>query len=189
MILSKKFLIGIKKIIMNFNETFIKDVYIIDSHTFFDERGIFVKVYNSKEFLSIGMNISFKENFYSFSKKNTIRGMHLQISPFDNYKLVHVIKGYIIDVIIDLRKNSITYGKFIEIELNENNNKSILISPGIAHGFIAKEDSITMYMQSSIYDKQFDSGIRYDSFGYDWKISNPSVSEKDRHLCLFNDFN
>ncbi len=174
---------------MEFESTFIDGVFIINNFNSIDTRGEFVKTYNKETFKKFCINFQIKESYYSTSKKNVIRGMHFQLPPNDHQKLVYVPKGAIIDVVLDLRKSSSSYGSYLCVELNDNNKKSIFIPEGLAHGFISLADNtITKYNVSTVYDIISDDGIRYDSFGFDWKINNPIISERDSNFRSFIDF-
>lgn len=167
------------------HETPLKGLKIIETHNFKDERGVFHKFFSSDEFKILGLNYNFKEDYYSINKKNVIRGMHFQIPPEDHDKLVYVATGKITDVCLDLRLNSSTYGQYFSIELSADLPKCIYIPSGFAHGFISLEDNTCVhYLQTSCYSSQCDCGISYNSFGYDWKITDPIVSKRD--LCHQN---
>jgi dTDP-4-dehydrorhamnose 3,5-epimerase/CDP-3, 6-dideoxy-D-glycero-D-glycero-4-hexulose-5-epimerase len=115
--------------------------------------------------------------------------MHFQLPPNDHEKLVYVPKGEIMDVVLDLRKNSKTFGEYINILLSSNNHRSIYISKGLAHGFKSRiNNTITVYNVSSVYNKNSDYGIRYNSFGYNWNIKNPIISLRDNSFITFNNF-
>lgn len=161
-------------------------LYIIQHQIFNDVRGVFVKTYNQTIFDNLGIELKVKERYYSISNKNVIRGMHFQTPPYDHIKLVTVIKGTILDVVVDLRQNSSTYGKFFHIQIGEKEGKTILIPSGFAHGFRALEnDTVVEYNQTTEYAPDNDAGIRYDSFGFDWGISEPVMSARD---LSFEDF-
>lgn len=173
-------------IIENIN---IEGAFIIKNFNSNDGRGKFVKTYNVTDFNHNNLNFTVKESYYSINKKNVIRGMHFQLPPYNHNKLVYVSTGKIIDVILDLRKNSKTFLKFCEIKLSENDNSSIYIPSGCAHGFISLEDDTTMvYNVDSVYSSDYDSGLRFDSFGYNWKVKNPIISKRDKKLSLLNSF-
>lgn len=162
---------------------------IIETNNFQDERGLFHKYFSKDDFSSLGLDTDFKESYYSINKKNVIRGMHFQIPPADHTKLVYVISGKIIDVCLDIRKNSKTYGKCFSVELSGAVAKCIYIPKGFAHGFVSLEDNTCVhYMQTSCYNKECDKGICYDSFGYSWNITNPIVSGRDLTHPKLNDF-
>ncbi len=174
---------------MKFIETDLKGVYLIEYKIFEDERGFFIKTFHSENFNDKKLEILFKETFYSISKKNVIRGMHFQNPPSDHAKLVSIVKGKILDIVLDLRKESETYGKFEVFKLSDKKKNSIYIPSGCAHGFASMEDdTIVFYMMSSVYSPENDSGIRWDSFGFDWEIKNPIVSKRDRSFVNFRDF-
>ena len=116
--------------------------------------------------------------------------MHFQTPPYDHVKVVYVCKGKILDVVVDIRKNSNTYDKYFSIELNENNGTYLYIPKGLAHGFKSLEDdSIVNYMQTSCYNNEHDCGISYNSFGFDWGITAPIISERDKHFPNLANFN
>ena len=174
---------------MIFIDTKIKDVYIIEQNVFKDARGSFVKTFQESEFKKRGLECSFKESYYTKSKEDVIRGMHFQTPPEDHAKLVTVIQGTIVDVILDLRRSSLTYKKYITVELSRENRKSIYIPKGCAHGFGVLSDTATAYyMVTSEHSPIHDNGIRYDSFGYDWIIKNPIVSDRDNRFDSLDEF-
>ena len=159
----------------------------LESFQFKDYRGEFTKIFSNGIF-QYGFN-KVDEFYYSISNKDVIRGMHFQLPPFENYKLVHVIRGSIEDVVLDLRKESQTYLQTSKIELNEKNKLAIIIPPGIAHGFKALEDNTTVvYLSSQVFSNSHDSGIKYNSFNYNWGIKHPIVSGKDKKLLTLNEF-
>jgi len=173
---------------ISFTTTEISDVYIVDNFHSKDERGDFVKTYNAEKIQETGLNIFFKESYYSKSVKNVIRGMHFQSPPYDHEKLVYVTEGKIIDVVLDLRNGSASYGKYTVIQLDEF-ERSVLIPKGCAHGFLTLTDSATVvYMVSSVYNSKADNGILWNSFGFDWKVDKPILSERDRSFIQFTHF-
>ena len=170
-------------------ETPLDGLKIIQTNHFTDERGFFHKFFSKNEYKSLELVTDFCEDYYSINRKNVIRGMHFQIPPYDHEKLVYVTTGKIIDVCLDIRKNSPTFGKFYSLELTSDVSKCIYIPKGFAHGFVTLEDNTCVhYLQTSCYNKECDCGIRYDSFGFDWNIENPIVSERDLIHPNFNDF-
>ena len=167
----------------------LEGAYIIKNFNSIDDRGKFVKTYNTTDFNKNNFEFIIKESYYSINKKNVIRGMHFQLPPYSHNKLVYVSSGKIIDVILDLRKNSKTFLEFCEIQLSENDNISIYIPSGCAHGFISLEDdTIMVYNVDSVYSSNYDTGLRFDSFDYTWKTKNPIISSRDRKLPSLNDF-
>jgi dTDP-4-dehydrorhamnose 3,5-epimerase len=174
---------------MKLTKTIIEGLYIIEQNISKDNRGSFVKNFTSSEFLDYGIECDFKESYYTESKEDVIRGMHFQVPPYDHSKLITVISGAIIDVVLDLRIKSKTYGKYFFIELSRENRKSLSIPRGLAHGFgVLSEHAIAYYQVSSEYNKEFDKGIAYNSFGMKWPIDNPILSERDISLPLFKEF-
>ena len=174
---------------MEIFNTSIINAFIIKPKIIQDERGSFVKTFNKDFFVKNNLCGDFKESFYSTSKKNVIRGMHFQIPPHDHVKVVHVTKGSISDVILDIRVGSPTYGKFVIQELSAENGYIVYIPQGCAHGFLSLEDdSCVNYLHSTPYAAECDTGIRYNSFGLDWGISDPIISKRDQNLVEFEIF-
>jgi len=174
---------------MIIEKTILEGVYIINNFNAFDGRGLFVKTFNKNAFKEVDLMINIRESYFSISKKNVIRGMHFQIPPKDHEKLVFVPYGKIIDVVVDLRKKSKTYKKFISIELSAANRKSVFIPKGLAHGFKSIEDNtITFYNVSTEYDSKYDQGIRFDSFGFDWQITDEIMSIRDKEFMTLDSF-
>jgi dTDP-4-dehydrorhamnose 3,5-epimerase len=172
---------------MKFENISIEGVKIIKNNLLFDNRGSFIKTFNSNLFEN--NNFEIKEQYFSFSKKNVIRGMHFQNPPSHYTKLVSVISGEIMDVILDIRKNSKTYGLVFSTKLSRTNGISIYLPKGIAHGFLTlKSNTIVSYLQSSCYNIQNDSGIKYDTINFEWGISNPIISDRDLKFESFKDF-
>jgi dTDP-4-dehydrorhamnose 3,5-epimerase len=174
---------------MTIQKTELEGVYIIDNFVAKDERGTFVKTFNQQGFKDNKLEFEIRESYFSISQKDVIRGMHFQMPPYDHQKLVYVAQGSIIDVIVDLRVNSKTYKKSISVELSEENTKSVFIPKGFAHGFKSLEDNtITIYNVSSEYNSNFDAGLSYDSFGFDWKVESPIISSRDLMFESVNEF-
>lgn len=175
---------------MKILETKFKDLFVLEYGSYHDKRGEFVKTIHKETFETNGLMALFTESFYSVSSKNVIRGMHFQNPPADHIKLVYVITGAILDVVLDIRRDSSTYGKAFSIELSEANRKGIYIGKGFAHGFLALEDkTVVEYHTSTSQSKQYEEGIRYDSFGFDWNVQAPILSERDLSFKDFSEFN
>lgn len=167
---------------MKIEPTQISGVYEIENEQSSDNRGQFVKTYHADTFKKHGLQDDFKESFYSVSKKGVLRGMHFQLPPHDHAKLVYVVQGEILDVALDLRKQSETYGKCHSVKLSSANARSLYMAKGMAHGFLALSESATViYLTTSVYAPEYDSGIRWDSFNFDWPISKNDliISERD----------
>ena len=170
---------------MKFTRTAIEDVVIIEPKVHGDHRGYFVETYRKdklEEFL--GYSIDFCQDNESKSKKGVLRGLHYQLPPHAQTKLVRVIKGKVLDVAVDIRKGSPTFGKYVAVELSEENKKQMLIPRGFAHGFVVLEDdTIFAYKVDSYYSPECDRGIAYDDpeIGIDWQLPDSQLllSDKD----------
>lgn len=171
-----------------FHNTDLAGVWIVENFFAADERGSFIKTFHAGQAAKMGFTGNFRESYYSHSVKNVIRGMHFQVPPADHEKLVYVTQGAILDVILDLRKEQATYGQFITVQL-EGSGSSVLISKGLAHGFLTLSDTATVvYNVTSEYNAETDQGIRWDSFGFDWPVNNPVISARDCQFPTFKDF-
>lgn len=174
---------------MKFIKTELEGVYIIENKIFEDERGKFFKTFNKNIFLENGIDVEFRESYYSISKKDVIRGMHFQIPPRDHEKLVYVAEGKVLDVVLDLRKNSKSFGKSISIELTSENGRLLFIPKGLAHGFKSLQDNTMMvYNVATEYNPECDFGISWNSFGFDWETKNPVISERDQRFETLQEF-
>lgn len=172
-------------------DTEIKEVKIIEPDCFGDHRGWFMESYSLEKFKNAGIDVVFTQDNHSFSAaKGTLRGLHFQNHPMAQTKLVRCTKGKILDIAVDIRKNSSTYMKWISVELSEENKKQLLIPQGFAHGFVTLTDDVEVqYKVDNGYSKEHDRGIRFDdpSIGVKWGIENPILSEKDIHAPLLKD--
>lgn len=174
---------------MKIIETPIDGLSIIETNYFSDDRGGFMKIFNYDFFRENGLEWDFKEIYFSANKKNVIRGMHFQTPPFDHTKLVYCSKGSLLDVVIDLRASSSTYGQSFSLELNDNDGRYLYIPSGFAHGFKSlKDDTICNYAQTSCYAKDNDCGISLDSFGFDWQVDELICSERDKTFPRLDEF-
>lgn len=163
---------------------------IIEPAIFFDDRGIFFESYNTELNEIIGSEYKFSQDNQSVSSSGVIRGLHFQLPPYEQGKLVRVVSGAALDVIVDIRRNSPTFGKYFSIVLNDIENKLFWVPPGFAHGFASlKPNTIFLYKCTAPYNKQSESGIIYNDpdLNIDWQISNPNVSEKDMLLKRLKD--
>ena len=174
---------------MEFKKTKLKDVWLIKPDVFRDKRGFFLESYSKKEFERHNINIDFVQDNHSFSNKaGVLRGLHFQNSPFAQAKLVRVTKGSVYDVIIDLRKKSLTFGQWQGFNLSAKNFLMLLIPRGFAHGFVTLEDKTEfMYKCDEFYHPEADSGIIWNdpSLKINWPIKKPILSEKDAKLGFF----
>lgn len=174
----------------NFTETNIKGVYEIDLFSQQDHRGTFVKTYHVPTLQKLNLQTKFDESFYSINNKGVIRGMHFQLPPFDHEKIVYCTSGKLLDVIVDLRKNSKTFGKYVEIELSGSNFKAVYLPKGVAHGFAVLENQTCMvYLTSTVHAPQHDSGILFNSFGYKWPFKTALHSDRDLTFKPLHEFN
>ena len=177
---------------MKFGTTFIKGLVVIEPRTIEDERGYFFESHNAQKFKENGLSLDFVQDNQSLSQKNVLRGLHFQNPPFQQGKLVRVIKGAVIDVAVDIRKNSKTYGQHFSIELTEQNKKIFWIPPGFAHGFVSlEEDTIFHYKCTGLYNKASEDSLIWNDpdLDIDWGVKNPIVSEKDQKSNFFKNFN
>jgi dTDP-4-dehydrorhamnose 3,5-epimerase len=172
-----------------FNEIPLQGAYVIDMPAFFDDRGTFIKTFHDTTLQQHGVNFILKESYFSLSKKDVIRGMHFQTPPHQHAKVVFCPQGAILDVIVDLRRNSPTYRQFYAQELSAKNHKAYYIPEGFAHGFKSlTDDAITYYLVSSEYSQQHDTGVRYDSIGFDWQCPAPIISARDLSFVKMEEF-
>ena len=174
--------------------TSIQDLFIIEPEVFIDDRGYFMESFKDNWFKKEFPEIKFIQDNESKSTYGTLRGLHFQRPPFSQTKLVRVVEGKVLDVAIDLRTKSQTYGKFESVILSDENKKQFLVPKGFAHGFLVlSESAIFAYKVDNIYSKEHDSGIIWNSkdLNIDWKINEDEVkvSEKDNNLETFNQFN
>ena len=175
---------------MIFKKTFIKDLIVIEPKVFFDERGLFFESFNKKLF---DLNTDFVQDNESESKKGVIRGLHFQNPPFEQTKLVRCVKGNILDVVVDIRTNSKTYGSYFSIELSSENKKQIYVPKGFAHGFqVLSKKAIVSYKVDSFYNPSSDNGIIWNDkdLEINWKKDlKKIISKKDQDLPSFKFFN
>lgn len=174
---------------MKIDDVFIKGLKLIQPDIYGDERGAFFESYNQEKFANAGISAKFIQDNQSVSNKGVLRGLHFQTGEFAQAKLVRVIKGSVMDVAVDLRPNSETYGKHYAIELNESNNLMFYIPVGFAHGFIALEDNtIFVYKCTALYNKASEGGIIWNdsTLAIKWGNLNPVISEKDALLPAFD---
>lgn len=169
---------------MKLETTFINDLVVLIPAVFEDERGYFFESYSKSKMLDVGIQIDFVQDNQSFSKRGTLRGLHYQNPPFAQTKLVRVLQGEIMDVAVDLRKDSPTYGKHFGIVLSAENKKQLLVPQGFAHGFsVLSETAVVSYKCDQYYNKPSEGGILYNDtlLNIDWgmDLATAIVSEKD----------
>ena len=170
----------------------LKGVLEIELNPHFDKRGFFMRTYDAKIFKDYGVEREWVQSNHSRSEeKGTIRGMHFQLAPYAEAKLVRAIKGAIVDVFVDIRKGSDTFGQWGSIELSEENKKMIYIPRGFAHGFCTLTDiSEIVYMVDSVYNPENERGIIWNdtTLNIVWPAENPILSKKDSGNLTFNEF-
>lgn len=175
---------------MNVIKTALEGVVIIEPRIFKDDRGYFFESFSQREFEEKVRPINFVQDNESMSSYGVIRGLHFQAPPFTQSKLVRCVKGKVLDVAVDIRKGSPTYGQHVAVELSEENHRQFFVPRGFAHGFVVlSETAIFQYKCDNFYAPQADGGISIqdDSLGIDWQIpmDKALLSEKDmKHLCL-----
>ncbi len=167
----------------------LSSAYLFTMPSSEDARGSFVKSYSETLLKKAGVDFTLRESYFSFSKKDVVRGMHFQLPPYQHSKVVFCPVGAILDVIVDLRKDSPTYLKHFADELSAENKRAVYIPEGFAHGFKAlTDDALTYYLVSSEYNKDADTGIRYDTIGFDWGVAEPVISARDLSFVSMNEF-
>jgi len=176
---------------MEIIKTKIKDLLIINPKVFADERGYFFESYNEAVFKQNGIDVNFVQDNQSLSNAGVLRGLHFQAPPFAQGKLVRVITGAVLDVAVDIRKNSPTYGEYVAIELTEENKTMFYIPPGFAHGFLTlRDNTIFSYKCTDLYNKASEGTVQWNDkkINIDWNVTNPILSEKDINGVSFEDF-
>jgi len=175
---------------MKIIETGFEGLYELEPNVFGDERGYFFESFRKEVYQELGITDDFIQDNESFSVKGTLRGLHYQEHPHAQAKLVRVVKGKVMDVALDLRKDSPTYGKHHKVLLDSERKNLFLVPAGFAHGFVALEDSVFFYKCSNYYNKASEGGILWNDpgLGIDWGIDNPIVSEKDKVLPTFETY-
>lgn len=175
---------------MKFEELSISGVILVTPDIYGDSRGFFMEVYNKEVFMENGIDVDFIQDNHSRSSKNVLRGLHYQLPPYTQDKLVGVVEGAVLDVVVDIRKDSETFGQHIAVELNSENKQMLFVPKGCAHGFITLSDSVYFqYKVDSKYSPEYDRGIIWNDpkLGIDWGIDNPLVSDKDAKLPKLKD--
>ncbi|MBI4855614.1 MAG: dTDP-4-dehydrorhamnose 3,5-epimerase [Acetobacterium woodii] len=158
-------------------------------NVFEDDRGVTMKPFHVDEYNLLGIPDVFKEDLMVTSRKGVLRGLHFQSNPFSQAKLIYCAKGSVYDVAVDIRKNSPTYGEYVDFVIDAKKHNLAYIPVGFAHGYqVLEDDTTVIYKMSSIYSLDHEGGIRWDSLGIDWPMKNPVLSDKDILLPKFEDF-
>jgi dTDP-4-dehydrorhamnose 3,5-epimerase len=178
---------------MKFTETKIKGLFIVEPKLWRDDRGYFYESYSKNAFEQAGIFADFVQDNQSLSQKGTLRGLHAQKDPSAQGKLVRVIQGSVLDIAVDIRRNSSTYGQHVSIELNGSDHKMFWVPPGFLHGFVTLEDkTIFTYKVTKLYDKAAEIGVHWNDsdLNIDWGINHSEIilSDKDKELPQFKDF-
>jgi len=170
-------------------ESSLQGCFELQTNKFVDERGVFVKTFHEPTFESLGLNTEFTEEYYSVSDKSVIRGMHFQLPPDDHVKLVYCTAGKVMDVVVDIRVGSPTYGQHAVFELSSEQANMVYIPKGMAHGFCVLSEQATMvYKVITVYSPECDGGIRWDTASINWPVSNPVISQRDLSLIAIDKF-
>ncbi len=176
---------------MNIIKTDLDGVLIIEDKSFGDHRGWFKETYSKQKFIDNNLDYDFVQDNHSFSKeKGTLRGLHFQIGEAAQAKLVRCTRGSVLDVAVDLRKDSPTFKKWVAVELSEDNNKQLLIPRGFGHGFLTLTNDVEFqYKVDNYYSAEHDRSLLYcdEEVGIDWQIENPIVSDKDLNAKRLSD--
>jgi dTDP-4-dehydrorhamnose 3,5-epimerase len=175
---------------MDITKTDIDGLLVIQPKVFSDERGYFFESFRKDVLTRTGVDVEFVQDNISKSKINTVRGLHYQVGKNTQGKLCQVISGKVLDVALDIRFNSPTFGKHFSLELSEENHTMMWIPPGFAHGFsVLSDEAVFLYKCTAYYSKQDERSIKYNDsdLNIDWKITNPVVSEKDLQAKPFKE--
>ena len=176
---------------MELIETGIESLLIVKSQVFHDCRGFFFEGYNKKAWAKAGLDLDIVQTNISESQAGVVRGLHFQNPPYAQGKLIRVLKGAVLDVAVDIRKNSKSYGQYFAIELNEENKNALWVPPGFAHGFKTLKDNTLFYYDcTGPYHKESEGSLLWNDpdLNINWEIENPILSEKDAGAPLFKDF-
>lgn len=171
-------------------ETGFASLLILQPKVFADHRGIFVKTFQETLFRGLGIAFQPREEFYSTSRKDVLRGMHFQLPPVAHAKLVYCLQGRVLDVVLDLRRQSETYGRAFARELDAVSRELLFIPVGFAHGFVSlADDSLLVYKTDAVHSPAHDTGIAWNSFGFAWPVARPRLSERDSRFPAWDEFN
>ncbi len=176
---------------MKITTTPLEGLLIIEPQIFKDSRGYFFESYNEDKFHAAGISAKFVQDNQSLSQKGALRGMHFQAPPFEQGKLVRVVQGAVNDVVVDIRKNSPTYGQHFAVELSAQNQLMFWIPPGFAHGFETLLDqTLFLYKCTNVYNKEAEGGLLWNDprLGIQWQTETPLVSDKDILLPSLQNF-
>jgi dTDP-4-dehydrorhamnose 3,5-epimerase len=175
---------------MHIRKTELDGLVEIIPQIYRDERGYFFEHFHQKKFEEAGLEWRFVQDNQSFSKKNVVRGLHFQRPPYEQGKLVRVVSGKILDVVVDLRRDSPHFGRHVKLVLDGRKQNMLYVPPGFAHGFLALDDTIFQYKCTNFYHGPAEMGIVWNDteLGIDWGIQTPLISDKDRALPSFSEY-
>jgi len=176
---------------MEIIKTPLEGLLVIKPRIFGDDRGYFFESWSKQSFAEVGLDLDFVQDNQSLSNKGVLRGLHFQTPPYAQGKLVRVIKGAVLDIAVDIRKESSTYGQHFSVELSETNKTIVWIPPGFAHGFLTLEDNtIFTYKCTGVYNKESEGALIWNDkdLNINWEVNDPLVSEKDLAAGNFNNF-
>lgn len=177
------------RIMIKKKKTKIKEHYILQPEFFKDERGQFIKTFHDEMYKELGIPTIWKEEYCSTSQHKVLRGLHFQLPPHEHAKLIYCAYGKILDVVVDLRKTSATFGQYEMTELSSENGRISYVPVGCAHGFYTMSDiAVIVCKQSTVFHPESDAGIRWDSVGIPWQDQHPILSEKDKSQIAFSQF-
>ncbi len=176
---------------MKIRETGFNGLYVVEPDVFEDARGYFFESWNQKKFAELGLSSDFVQDNQSMSGANVLRGLHFQLPPWQQGKLVRVLQGSVTDVVVDLRKKEHTFGKYFKIKLTAAQKNMLWVPAGFAHGFLTHEpNTVFFYKCTNFYNKDVDAALKWDDpdLAIDWGIQNPIVSAKDEKAPAFRQF-
>ena len=174
---------------MEISPTELPGLCVIHPRIFEDARGSFVKTFHAPTFQAAGLRFEPREEFFSLSRRHVIRGMHFQLPPHTQARLVACLAGRILDVVVDLRQRQPTFRRVFSRELTATGREMVFIPEGFAHGFLTlEENTLVYYVANQPHSPSHDAGIAYNSFGFDWLVKNPILSERDQKFPALREF-
>ncbi len=174
---------------MDIESTDIPGCYVLKAKVIRDPRGTFVKTFHIDRFAELGLRTDWREEYFSTSAKDVVRGMHFQTPPADHTKMVFCLTGEVLDVVVDLRRGSPTFGRAQGFTLSAENGYGLYLPTGCAHGFVSRTpDSGMYYKVTSVHSPEHDAGIAWDSIDFDWPVTAPALSDRDRRHPRLTDF-
>lgn len=174
---------------MKISETGIPGCFLLDAPVFSDARGVFVKTFIKNTFAAQGFAYEFAEEYFTLSKKNVLRGLHFQTPPYDHAKVVSCLYGTVLDVFLDIRAGSPTFGHHELIKLDGKSGRILYLPEGVAHGFLAlSDDALMSYKVTTDYSQSNDTGILWNSAGIPWPCEHPTVSDRDSQFKPLAEF-